>query len=42
MEETTILSWNVTNWVTVVLMVAVAWWLYVGVRGLIVKRTQNG
>ena len=31
MEEQVYLTWNVTNWVTVVLMVAISWWVITGI-----------
>jgi hypothetical protein len=31
MEEQIYLTWNVTNWVTVVLMVLISWWVLTGI-----------
>lgn len=35
MHDETLITWNVANWLTVVLMVFIGWWLYVGAYKLI-------
>lgn len=42
MNEETMLTWNATNWITVVLMVAVAWFLFVGGFALVNRTFGSG
>ena len=41
MNDETLLTWNVTNWITVLLMVATVWWLVVGASRLIMGRQSK-
>jgi hypothetical protein len=40
-NDETLLSWNVTNWITVVLMVAIVWWAFVGVGKLLSRNERK-
>lgn len=42
MAEETIITWNATNWVTVVLMAAIAFVVFTTVVGFVRNRSGNG
>ena len=41
MRDEVLLSWTLKNWITIVLMVIVGWWLWVGVVKLVLPKVTT-